>query len=101
MSKIASTGAAASDNGRRDAQEGTDVSTVKSDRADDLERYRRAAEDTLQQLDWCIGYLHAIGKGGEARMLAHNRQTIRTKLLDREAQPVPAGPTTTQVPRQT
>ena len=68
------------------------MSTVESDRADDLERYRRAAEDTLQQLDWCIGYLHAIGKGGEARTLAHNRQTIRTQLLNRDEQPVPAGP---------
>ena len=26
------------------------------------ERYRRAAEDALQQLDWCIGYLHGIRK---------------------------------------
>jgi hypothetical protein len=76
------------------------MSTVRDDQADDMERYRRAAEDTLQQLDWCIDYLHSIGKAGEARMLAHNRQTIRTSLLNRDEQPVPAGPTTTQVPRQ-
>jgi hypothetical protein len=76
------------------------VSTVRDDQADDMERYRRAAEDTLQQLDWCIGYLHAIGKSGEARTLAQNRQTIRTQLLNRDKQPVPAGPSTTQIPRQ-
>ena len=29
---------------------------------EDTERYRRAAEDALQQLDWCIGYLHGIRK---------------------------------------
>lgn len=56
-----------------------------------MERYRRAAADSLEQLDWCIGYLHAIGKNAEAQMLARNRQTIRTDLLDRHAQPVPAG----------
>ena len=25
---------------------------------DDGQCYRQAAEDTLQQLDWCTGYLH-------------------------------------------
>ena len=29
-------------------------------RADEMERYRRAAEDALQQHDWAIGYLHGI-----------------------------------------
>ena len=31
---------------------------------DETERYRRAAEDALQQLDWAIGYLHGIRKTG-------------------------------------
>ena len=56
---------------------------------DELERYRQAAEDALQQLDWCIGYLHGIRKNHEAKMLARNRQTIRQHLLDREPQPDP------------
>ncbi len=30
--------------------------------SDSEERYRQAAEDALQQLDWCIGYLHGIHK---------------------------------------
>ena len=62
----------------------------------DLERYRQAAEDALQQLDWCIGYLHGIRKVGISRALAKNRSHIRTQLLRRPddestpAKPVPA-----------
>lgn len=40
---------------------------------DELERYRQAAEDALQQLDWCIGYLHGIRKVDISRALARNR----------------------------
>jgi hypothetical protein len=40
-------------------------------------RYRRAAEDALSQLDWCIGYLHGIGKTKVSRVLARNRSFIR------------------------
>ena len=58
--------------------------------ADDLERYRRAAEDALQQLDWAIGYLHGIRKNSEAQMLSSNRQAIRKNLLNREPEPEPA-----------
>jgi hypothetical protein len=57
---------------------------------DELERYRRAAEDALQQLDWCIGYLHGLRKNAEARMLSKNRQSIRMNLLNREPEPEPA-----------
>lgn len=56
---------------------------------DELEAYRQAAEDALQQLDWCIGYLHGIRKNHEAKMLAANRQRIRQNLLHREPQPDP------------
>ena len=57
---------------------------------EDLERYRQAAEDALQQLDWCIGYLHGIKKVGISRALARNRAYIRTELMRRPEQPVPA-----------
>jgi hypothetical protein len=57
---------------------------------DEAERYRRAAEDALQQLDWCIGYLHGQRKLKISRALAKNRAQIRTQLLDRPAQPDPA-----------
>jgi hypothetical protein len=60
------------------------------DRGDELERYRSAAEDALQQLDWCIGYLHGIRKVDISRALAKNRTQIRTQLLHREEQLDPA-----------
>ena len=60
------------------------------DRDDELERYRQAAEDALQQLDWCIGYLHGIKKTDISRALAKNRSQIRTHLMQRPEQPVPS-----------
>jgi len=60
------------------------------DRIDEMERYRQAAEDALQQLDWCIGYLHGIRKTEISRALAKNRSHIRTELLRRSEEPVPA-----------
>jgi hypothetical protein len=57
---------------------------------DELERYRQAAEDALQQLDWCIGYLHGIRKTEISRALAKNRSYIRTQLLRKPEEPVPA-----------
>ena len=59
-------------------------------RDEELERYRQAAEDALQQLDWCIGYLHGIRKVEISRALAKNRTHIRTELLRKAEQPVPA-----------
>jgi hypothetical protein len=59
------------------------------DRDDETDRYRRAAEDALQQLDWCIGYLHGIRKVEISRALAKNRSYIRTKLLHEAEEPVP------------
>jgi hypothetical protein len=53
-------------------------------------RYRRAAEDALQQLDWCIGYLHGLGKLEISRALAKNRSYIRTELLQEAEQPTPS-----------
>ncbi len=53
------------------------------------DRYRRAAEDALQQLDWCIGYLHGIRKQDISRQLARNRSYIRRHLLHEAAEPTP------------
>jgi hypothetical protein len=55
----------------------------------ETERYRQAAEDALQQLDWCIGYLHGIRKVKISRALAKNRGHIRTQLMQRDEQPLP------------
>jgi hypothetical protein len=59
-------------------------------REEELERYRQAAEDALQQLDWCIGYLHGIRKVQISRALSKNRSHIRRSLLRRPEQPAPA-----------
>ena len=53
-------------------------------------RYRQAANDALQQLDWAIGYLHGIRKTDISRALAKNRTYIRRHLMDESAQPDPA-----------
>jgi hypothetical protein len=57
------------------------------------ERYRTAAEDALQQLDWCIGYLHGIGKRRIAGALARNRSAIRAGLRGSADQPLPTSRT--------
>jgi hypothetical protein len=59
-------------------------------RDEELERYRRAADDALQQLDWCIGYLHGIKKVQLSRALAKNRSFIRAQLMKEAEQPLPA-----------
>jgi hypothetical protein len=50
----------------------------------EAEHYRRAAEDALQQLDWCIGYLHGSNKANIAAALSKNRSYIRRELLKRD-----------------
>jgi hypothetical protein len=57
---------------------------------DDAARYRRAAEDALQQLDWAIGYLHGIRKVEISKSLAKNRSYIRRQLMGRAEEPMPA-----------
>jgi hypothetical protein len=54
------------------------------------QRYRRAAEDALAQLDWCIGYLHGIRKGRISMRLAKNRAYIRRSLLREADEPLPS-----------
>jgi hypothetical protein len=57
---------------------------------DNGERYRQAAEDALQQLDWCIGYLHGIRKAKISRQLARNRAFIRRHLMKEATEPLPS-----------
>jgi hypothetical protein len=57
--------------------------------SDSGERYRRAAEDALQQLDWCIGYLHGIRKTKISGQLAKNRSFIKRNLMKQAAEPLP------------
>ena len=46
----------------------------------EAERYRAAAEAALDQLDWCVSYLHRIRKAPLAAALARNRSQIRRQL---------------------
>lgn len=43
-------------------------------------RYRRAAEETLDQLDWCVEYLYRIREPRLARALGKNRSEIRRRM---------------------
>lgn len=56
----------------------------------EVDRYRTAAEDTLQQLDWCIGYFAGAHKAPLARELSANRVHIRRQFLQRAGEPLPA-----------
>jgi hypothetical protein len=58
--------------------------------SDDAPRYRRAAEDALQQLDWCIGYLHGIRKTKISAQLAKNRSYIKRNLLKEPTEALPS-----------
>src|SRR5215211_7109678 len=57
-----------------------------------VSRYRWAAADSLQQLDWCIGYLHGIGRTKVANALARNRSAIRSQLMRQPAEPLRSKP---------
>ena len=70
---------------------GSDSKTSEEDpKQEEADRYRKAAEDALQQLDWAIGYLHGIRKVQISRALAKNRSYIRQELMGRSEQPMPS-----------
>lgn len=56
---------------------------------EEADRYRQAAEDALQQLDWTIGYLHGIHKHAISKALAKNRSFIRKQLMGEAEEPLP------------
>ena len=62
---------------------------ANEDASGEVDRYRKAAEDALQQLDWAIGYLHGINKTDIAGALAKNRSFIRQRLMGRPEEPLP------------
>ena len=69
-----------------------DVEELNAQVADlmkDVERFRTACEDTLQQLDWCIGYFTGCNKRHVAKSLSANRSAIRRNLLHRDDQALP------------
>jgi hypothetical protein len=52
---------------------------------EEIARYRRAAEQTLDQLDWCVDYLYRIGKPQIARAIQKNRSTIGKQMRPGDA----------------
>jgi hypothetical protein len=54
-----------------------------ADASDEADRYRQAAEHTLDQLDWTVDYLHRIRKTDVARALGKNGSSIRRRMSDR------------------
>ena len=55
----------------------------------EADRYEQAATETLEMLDWCIGYLVGTHKEKIASQLARNRRFIRERLMDEPKEPVP------------
>jgi hypothetical protein len=53
------------------------------------DRYRQAATDALEMVDWCIGHMVGTHKNSIASGLARNRKYIREQLLHEPAEPVP------------
>jgi hypothetical protein len=74
---------------RRQSNSRNDGNQETQEKQEEADRYRQAAEDALQQLDWAIGYLHGIRKTDISRALAKNRSYIRTKLMGRAEEPMP------------
>jgi hypothetical protein len=46
------------------------------EREEEIARYRKAAEATLEQLEWCVSYLHRIRKSPIAEVIDKNRRHI-------------------------
>jgi len=67
-----------------------DLEDQLADLMEEVDRYRTACEDTMQQLDWCIGYFTGTNKRAVAKSLSANRSSIRRQLLKRPALPAPA-----------
>ena len=54
----------------------------------DAERYKEAATQALEMIDWCIGYFTGTHKEGIAAQLVKNRSHIR-KQMQEPAEPLP------------
>jgi hypothetical protein len=52
---------------------------------DEVARYREAARQALQQVDWCVVYLHSIRKTQLARALSKNSSAIAHRLASIES----------------
>ena len=57
--------------------------------AGSVERYKQAATEALEMLDWAIGYMVGIRKESIAAQFARNRKHVREDLMREPAEPVP------------
>ena len=60
-----------------------------AEKIEEVDRYRTATEDALQQIDWCIGYFVGCNKRHIAQSLGANRAYIRRHFLHRPEQSLP------------
>jgi hypothetical protein len=58
-------------------------------RSGEADRYRQAATEALEMLDWCIGYLVGTRKEKIAGQLAKNRAHLRKQLMHEAEEPLP------------
>lgn len=56
---------------------------------EEVERYRNACYDSMQQLSWCIGYFAASHKPRYAASMANNLAYIRRSVLNRGTETMP------------
>jgi hypothetical protein len=61
---------------------------TRTDRSGETDRYKRAANDALKVLDWCIWYFRYENQAAIAERLEKNRDYIR-KRLGGEAEQAP------------
>jgi len=74
---------------RERSREVQELEAQVADLMKQVDRFRTACEDTLQQLDWCIGYFTGCNKRSVAKSLSANRSAIRRNLLHRDEEPLP------------
>lgn len=55
----------------------------------EADRYEQASTETLELIDWCIGYFVGIHKDGIASQLASNRRHIKEDLMHEPEEPLP------------
>jgi hypothetical protein len=56
-------------------------------RDDETERYRKATEMTLEQIDWCVEYLRSLRKTSISKQISRNRSAIASRLPPRRHTP--------------
>ena len=55
----------------------------------DVDRYRNACYDSMQQLSWCIGYLAGNKRPRQAAAISQNLAFIRRAVLNRAPEAMP------------